>query len=223
MYGIEGHELVRHTRHIRPRNTMKSAEAHDVLVVDQEELVEALALPAYLYRETLQPVAGADVVATYEGDGAPGLVVKEFGKGKAIYCGVLAGMAYLTPAMTASSQILPTAFDERIRDSLAGVPSLARVVRPVETSDPLVEAQYFTGPNGDIVVLINWRDEPVEDLVVRFPGRPDIKAVRSLRQAGYFQGHLHEQERGEIEVTAPLGTREIRLKLDVSDYLLING
>jgi len=98
----------------------------------------------------------------------------------------------------------------------------AGVVRPVETSDPLVEAQYFTGPEGDIVVLINWRDRVAKGLVVRFPGRRDINRVRSLRAAGYFEGHLHEKEKGQLEVTDANGAAQVTLDLGICDYLLVD-
>ena len=202
---------------------MKSEKPHDTLAIEAvgAELA-ATKLPAYLYRESLRPRAGATVAGRYGGDNAPGLIVNGFGKGRSIYCGALAGMAYLTPAMTTSSQILPTAFPDALRSFIAAPAALAGVARPVVASDPLVEAQYFTGPRGDVVVLINWRDQPVTDLVVTFPGKGDLKTVRSLRQAGYFTGHLDEQARGGLEITTTDGTPRVSLGLEVSDYLLVD-
>jgi hypothetical protein len=223
MYGLASHDLVRHRRHIRPRNTLKQVEARDVLRIKPLGAMAAgLALPAYLYRETLEPRQGAVVVGTYRSDGSAGVVTNSFGKGKTIYCGVLAGIAYLQPAMTASAQILPTAFPAQVRQLIASAAHSAPVSRPVIASDPLVETQYFTGPQGDMVVLINWHDVPVKDLVLRFPGRDDLGSVRSLRQAGYFRGHLHAQERGRLQVSSPDGIGQVKLDLGVSDYLLLD-
>ena len=70
------------------------------------------------------------------------------------------------------------------------------------------------------MVLINFSDEPVENLAVRFPGKTQIQCVRSLRKAGYFKGHLHEQEKGALEIRHINSVPEVKLDLGVSDYLL---
>ena len=223
MYGLKSHKLVRHTRHIRPRNTMRSVEPVDTLTVKPfDETASPVTLPAYLYRETLEPKNGADVAGTYGGDQTDGLVTNRFGKGRSIYCGALAGMAYLTPAMTTSSQILPTAFPKTLRDFIATPVRWAGIATPIETSEPLVEAQYMTGPEGDVVVLINWQDKPIDDLVVRFPNKREIQSVRSLREAGPFKGHLHEQKGGTLPIRRDRGGAEVRLRLGISDYLLVD-
>ena len=223
MYGIEGHELVRDSRHIRPRQTLKQVKSEDALVVKGVEGFKGeIALPVYFYRESLEAGAGGKVAGVYSGDRKAGVVVNRFGKGRTMFCGALAGIAYIQPAVTASSEILPTAFPEDVRRFLAVGARWAGVVRPVEVSDELVEAQYFSGDEGDMVVLINWRDEVANDILVRFAGEPQIKRVRSLRAAGYFEGHLHEQERGELEVRRRDGAAEVKLNLGICDYLLLD-
>jgi len=101
---------------------------------------------------------------------------------------------------------------------------MAGVKRPIEVSDPLIEAQYMTGSHGDVVVLINWRQNPIDELVVRFPHHKDGLKVTSLRVAGLFKGHLHKQtQRGRLKVEkGETGAAQVRLRLEVSDYLLIN-
>ena len=224
MYGIKGHDLVRHTRHIRPRHTMKKVDSLDILVVNS--LVEGnteLKIPAYLYRETLQAAGNAEIVANFSNDRNAGLVINHYGKGRTIYCGVLAGMAYLKPAMTDSSQILPTDFPADIREFLATPVRWAKIVPPVQSSDPLVETQYFSGAEGDIVVLINWHNKPIENITIRFPNRKNpIQSIRSLRKAGYFKGHLHEQKQGSLELIDQERIPAIKLNLDISDYLLVD-
>jgi hypothetical protein len=223
MYGIKGHELVRHRRHIRPRQTMTEVTSHDMLDVKPfDESRDEITLPVYLYREALQPGSDDDVAGTYRNDEAAGVIINRFGKGRTLYCGVLAGMAYLKPAMTSSSQILPTDFPDMIGRFITTVARWAQIVRPVQASKPLVETQYFSGPHGDIVLLINWWDKPIEDLVLRFEDNRDIQSVRSLRRAGYFQGHLHEQEGGALEIQRHNGIPTVQLNLAISDYLLVD-
>ena len=140
------------------------------------------------------------MLATYKKDGRPALTMHPAGKGAVYYSGALAGLAYLTPTivMPRSTEVLPTKFPADLRELILKPVKAAGIVPPVTTSDPLVEAQYLEGSNGAIVTLTNWRQQPVEKLVVRFPGQT-VKAVRSLRAAGYFQGHLHEQQRGALQ------------------------
>jgi len=223
MYGIKGHELVRHTRHIRPRQTLSGMKPYDKLAARSlDETMDKIILPAYLYRETLNPKSGANILGNYVSDNSAGLIVNKFGKGRAVYCGTLAGIAYFKPAITRSSQILPTDFPENIRRFLILPAIWADVVSPVRTSDPLVETQYLCGAEGDIVVLINWRDEPIENLVVRFPGKTEIRGVRSLRKAGYFKGHLHKQQAGRLEIRQINSVPQVELDLGISDYLLLD-
>jgi len=211
VYGITGHALERRVRHIRPMRTLPGAEPLDT----------ALRLPALLYRETLDPADGAEVVGRYD-NGDVAAVIQRYGEGQARYVGVLAGIAYITPAMPPNSQVLPTQFPQDVRSLITTPVEAAGIIPPVRTSDPLVEAQYMTGENGDIVVLTNWRKDPAEDLVVSFPGRPDVRSVRSYGAAGYFRGHLHEQERGELAVEVVNGVPQVRTRLEVIDFLLVD-
>ncbi|MBW8040781.1 MAG: hypothetical protein FVQ85_12355 [Planctomycetes bacterium] len=224
MYGIKEHKLTRHTRHIRPRKTLKEIKSYDELHIEQlDKAMDKIILPAYLYRETLQPESRNDIVGKYSTDNSAGLIVNNFGKGRTIYCGSLAGIAYLKPAITGSSQVLPTDFPDNVRRFLTAPAIWADVVSPVQSSDPLIETQYFCGAQGDIVVLINWRDESIENLVVRFPGKTEIRSVRSLRKAGYFRGHLHEQKTGTLNIRYNNGIPEVELDLGISDYLLVDS
>ena len=149
-------------------------------------------------------------------------VVNQYGKGKVICVGALAGLAYLRPAMNESVHEFPTEFPSGLRDLITTPVRLAHVTSPIEASDPLVEAQFMTGPERTVAVLINWRQEPIDDLVVRFPGRTRVKAVRSLRRAGFFKGHLDEQRQGALEVTLKNDVPRVRMQLEVTDYLLID-
>ena len=220
MYGIKGHDLMRKTRHIRPQATLPGAEILDTVLIEQEG--GSIQFPALLYRETLDPAEGSEVVGRYKSDDAPVAVSQRYGNGMTFYLGALAGIAYLRPAITPSSQILPTEFPENLRNLITVPARWANVVPRVKASDPLVEAQYMVGENGACVVLTNWRQEPVDELILEFPGKPDIKSVRSLRGAGYFKGHLSEQERGLLEVETIDHVPRVKMRLEVIDVLLID-
>ena len=236
IYGIKAHELVRRSRHIRPRETLPKAEPLDTVLLELKSLFEkggfrgilkeeegnVIEFPALLYRETLDPDEGSKVVARYESDNAPAAVCHRYGKGMTFYLGALAGLAYLRPATPPSSQVLPTEFPGDVRSLITAPVRWASVRPPVQTSDPLVEAQYMVGENGACVVLTNWRPEPVEELILEFPGKPDTSSVRSLRAAGYFKGNLHEQERGALVVKTINGVPRVQMRLEVVDVLLVD-
>ncbi|UCG47257.1 MAG: hypothetical protein JSU94_17415, partial [Phycisphaerales bacterium] len=115
MYGIAGHNLVRHSRHVRPRQTLRRASAQDTLAV---ELVDGangpLALEAYFYREILEPGGGGKAAGSYR-NGEQGVVVNSFGKGRTLYCGALAGMAYIKSALRPPIPTLPESFSDEVR------------------------------------------------------------------------------------------------------------
>lgn len=224
LYGIKSHQLDRATRHIRPRRTLPSAEPLDTLealTTGAGGASKTLTAPALLYREVFSPRPDTRVIGTYA-SGEAAVVKHAYGKGSAIACGALMGIAYVTPAMPPSSQVLPTNFPARIRDFIAALPRDAGITPPIFTSDPLVEAQYMTGPDGDLIVLTNWREEPNEELVVRFPGKHSIHRVRSLRAAGFFKGSLDKQDRGDLMLETVNGIPQVNLRLAVTDYLLVD-
>ena len=46
--------------------------------------------------------------------------------------------------------------------------------------------------------------------------------VGALRAAGYFKGCLHEQDRGRLEVDVVDATPQVTLRLEVTDFLLVD-
>jgi len=220
LYGLKSQALVRTHRWVQPRNFLPDMTPLDTVAVTGPA---ALDFPVFCYRGELAPAANTRVLATYKKDGKPALTMHPAGKGTVYYSGALAGLAYLTPAivMPRTTEVLPTKFPADLRELILKPVKAAGIVPPVTTSDPLVEAQYLEGPNGAIVTLTNWRQRAIEKLVVRFPGQT-VKVVRSLRTAGYFQGHLHQQQRGALPVQVIDGVPQVELTLAVTDYLLVD-
>jgi hypothetical protein len=221
VYGLKSHDLNRAVRGIRPSRSLPGMTPLDTLTVKAPGAgLTQVVLPALCYRDALAPQS-AKVLGTYKTDGSPSFLRNTYGRGTVYYSGALAGLAYLTPAMPPSSQVLPTEFPAALRALIALPAQQARVTSPVTTNKPLVEAQYLTGPNGDIVVLTNWTEQAVDKLIVRFPGVP-VKTVQSLRAAGYFKGHLHEQDKGKLPVQVVDGVPQVEMRLEVTDYLLVD-
>lgn len=221
VYGIKSNDLNRAERHIRPRNTLPEAEPLDTARIEGAEGFPTIELPALLYRETFEP-ATADVVGRYTSDNSAAVLVNAYGEGRTIYSGVLAGIAYITPAFTESSDLLPVDFPGERRAFATIAAQLAGIVPPVMASHPLVEAQYMESENGAIVILTNWNPEPVGELTVSFPGLPDVKRVRSLRAAGYFKGHFGDLDAGTLEFSTTENSPEVTLPLSLTDFLFVD-
>ena len=75
----------------------------------------------------------------------------------------------------------PTAYAGPLRDFIVQPALAAGVRRPVELSEPVVEATFMESPRGWVVPLANYRGEPIGTLTVTLrPERP-IGAVHSSR------------------------------------------
>jgi hypothetical protein len=223
LYGLNDHELVKHTKHIRPRQTLRQVKPLDTLIIQSgSHSGEELSLPAYLYRETLAVDPTHPVMGIYKNDNAAGIIVNHYGKGRTLYCGALAGIACNQPAVVSSTKTLPSNFSEQVRHFLTTVVRWANIVKPVQSSDPLVETQLLSGVDGDVVILINWNDAPVDDLVLAFPDGKSIRSVRSLKQAGYFKGYLGEQTSGVLPLVQSKSGSQVSLSLGIYDFLLLD-
>jgi hypothetical protein len=102
-------------------------------------------------------------------NGAPAVVQRKAGKGQTIYCAFLPGLSYFQPAIprlpvdrgssdSSMDHFIPTKFDPAV-GALIGT-AAAGVVRPVECSDPLVEANVIEARSGLTIVLTNWSATP---------------------------------------------------------------
>jgi len=220
VYGLKSHALNRAVRSIRPRTTLPRLQPLDRIALATPDGHLEGDYPVLCYRDALALGSGK-MAGQYKGDNSPALVTNAYGNGQAYYSGALFGLAYLTPAMTSSAQILPTAFPADLRSIITRPVVAAKITQLVVASDPLVEAQYMTGPAGAIVTLTNWSDKPIDKVIIRFPGVP-VKTVQSLRAAGFFKGYLRDQPAGHLPVQIVDGVPQVELRLEVTDYLLID-
>jgi hypothetical protein len=151
------------------------------------------------------------------GDGRPAVVSRKVGEGRACYCGFLPGLAYFAPAIPrrpldrgstddSFAHFIPTQFNEAA-GRLIGL-AAGRVGRPLEMSNPLVEATVIEAKGGIVIPLINWSGTAVKGLEVRVNVEAAGKQV--FLASG---GKVREEMRG--------GKRVFVVNLDVADALVI--
>ncbi|MBI1983681.1 MAG: hypothetical protein HYS61_05740, partial [Acidobacteria bacterium] len=110
------------------------------------------AVPAAAFEETLEPLAGARVLARFA-DGEPGIVVKSLGKGNAILVGSFLALAYQRELDPASKRLL-LAFGRA-----AGVPTQIEVTGP-NTRE--VEVRRLTRDGVQFLFAFNHTSTPAE-------------------------------------------------------------
>ena len=192
------------------------AEPVDVVTWNAPSL-DAVAMPVIGARSRFR-VNGAEAVGTFN-DGSPAITLKQTGRGIAIYCGFLPGLAYFKPAIPmrpvdrgttddSMAHFIPTNFDLTAAALIGQV--AGGVQRPVVCSDPLVEARIISAPQGLLIPLVNWRGQPLKDLSVTVvTGRPVKEAV--LASGGRLDG----------PISRVVGAMTFRLDLDVADALIL--
>lgn len=206
LYGVRKQELNRATRTIGPSRDLPRLSPLDTVSLSGLPELGQLNLEALCYRQALTPGVGAKVVGTFA-DGIPAAILNQYGKGRILLIGALPGLAYLKPAMV-DRKGLPESFPADLRSLIVLPTQWAGVKRQVVTSEPLVDATLMEGPNGAIVTLTNFRNDPIKELEVRLPALPDARRVVSVRN-------------GELKVSRPDGIPTVSLPLEFGDFLLV--
>ena len=180
----------------------------DTLTLDGQKI------PAIGLRQTLQPQQ-AKVLGTWS-DGSAAVTVHEYGKGKALAVGTLAGNSYMKTGL--KMQPFARGGRKHIYNPVQFDPAATKLVRlgvearPLEQqavcSSPYVEAAVIDHPRGTLVTLLNWSNEPIKELTLRLqlPAQPNSARSVRLQQA--------------LPVTYEAGVATIKVELTDADYLL---
>jgi len=158
-------------------------------------------IEAIAFRQQLTPASPDVTVLGCFSDGSPAVTVREYGKGKAFAVGTAAGASYLKSGL----RPVPWARGGRVNlyNPADFPPAAVRFVRlgvdarpparQVECSNPYVEALLLDNPQGTLVTLVNWTNQPlVESLTVtvRLPSAPReiFSVARQKKLASQFEG-----------------------------------
>lgn len=140
------------------------------------------------------------VVARFDDDQSPAVVVAPVGKGRVVQFAWFPGLSYWR-SQQGKSDGLPVGFAPEVRRWICWPAlELAGVKRLVEPSEPLVEVLYLESPRGVVLTVLNWSGSRLSELrlKVRLPFSPSkVNAVRA--------GQLQVQPWGEgVDLHLPL-------------------
>lgn len=210
LLGLKSSSLKQTSLTIRPFLELPLTEPIDTITLGDKK-IGAIAI-----RQELVP-ADATVIGTWS-NGKPAVTMRKIGKGKAFAVGTAAGHSYLktgvrkTPWARGGRKMVynPTGFDAGATElALLGV-NAKELSRDVMCSNQYVETLVIDNKNGTLLTLVNWDNNPVEDMEVTLslPFKP--KSIRSVQQQKNLKGWTYAD-----------GKLTLKTDLQWADYLLL--
>jgi hypothetical protein len=151
-------------------------------------------------------LTGATAIA--QANGATVLASNRFGRGLAVSAGAWLGAGYYDSANRGNPNRLPQGWDDSLRELATAAPRLTRLPRPVEVNVAGVEAARLDSAQGVAITLLNWTDEPLQNVQV------------VVRNAGTIQS-VGSAERGTINFTREGDSLRLTLPLRDVDVLML--
>jgi len=205
LYGLKKAILERPIRSIKPKSDLPTMNPLDTISFSGEFAGVLKQIPALCYKQTLFPNSDVQTIGRYS-DGSVACVMRKVDKGRVLLFGGLVGLAYLKPAMANKVKRLPESFPDDVRQLIIQPLRWANVQQHLVVSDPLVEATLQESSYGQIITLINFRNEPVR-VKVRLEGLPQVTDVYSVR-------------RGSLTVQYEAGRPVVSLLVAQGDFLV---
>lgn len=186
LLGLKSVTIEKNAYHLRPLMELPLTKPIDTITLDGAGKIPAVAMKQVL---TLDPASGAKVIGKWS-NGDAAVTTREYGKGKAIAVGALAGHSFFKtgtkPVPFArggyTNLYAPLDFDPAATKlALLGVDSRPGLARDVICSNPHVEAQVLDNDRGTLVTLVNWANEPAKAVKVTLtlPFKPSVAKLVS--------------------------------------------
>jgi hypothetical protein len=213
VFGITDQNLAKRDLHLRPKMEVPRLKPLDTIRVGGPGR-PPFSMEALAFQQRLSAARGAEVLGTFA-DGSPAIVRNHYGAGQAILVGTLPGIAYLKSGIPVRpmdrdgfAHFLPTEFSPEIR-ALIGLPlQLAGVTKPVECSEPLVDASLLESARGIIIPLANFTGQPIRRLRV------------TLRDVGAPR-RIYTTERGDLRPQMTADGLVVEFPIGLTDFLVL--
>ncbi|NQU11429.1 hypothetical protein HQ590_11600 [bacterium] len=215
LLGLKSVTVEKNAYHLRPLLELPLVKPIDTITLDGGGKIPAIAMKQVL---TLNPAAGAKVVGKWT-NGDPAVTVRDYGKGKAIAVGTLAGHSFfktgtkVVPFARGGYKNLyaPLDFDPAATKlALLGVDAKPGLARDIVCSNAHIEAQVLDNQGGTLVTLVNWANEPAKavKVVLALPFKPSAARLVSAGKA--------------IPVNYEHGAAVFTLDVSEAEFVLLN-
>ena len=131
-------------------------------------------------RGVLKTVPAEGVTVSF-GDGAPAVIERKVGAGRAVHFTWMPGLSYMKSS-TAARDRMPVGFSEALRDMIVDPTRKAGVTPPVAVDCAMIETPLLLSDKGGAVTLLNWTGGPVQRINVTVRTPFAAKSVESLKQ-----------------------------------------
>jgi len=152
-------------------------------------------------------LTGAEVLGKFD-DGAPAVTLNRYGDGTAIHFALLPGLSYRRSAKGESGKF-PSGFSQAARSWINAPVDLAGVEKPVTVDRPMIEAPLLASEDGVTVTLLNWTNEPQQDVLLKVRTERPVGSVRSVK-------------RGRVRYRRADGFVTVKLPVDTVDVLMLH-
>jgi hypothetical protein len=213
VFGIRDQQLEKRDIHLRPKMEVPRLKPLDTIKVAGTGL-PSFQMEALAFKQKVAAAEGSEVVGTFS-DGSPAILRNRCGAGQAILVATLPGMAYLKSAIPvrpmdrgAFAHFLPTAFSAEVR-SLFDLPlRLAKLTKPVECSEPLVDASIVESDKGIVIPLANFTGKPIKHLRVTLRDVGEPRRIRTTQQ-------------GELKARRGADGLVVEFPIGLTDFLVL--
>ena len=160
---------------------------------------------AFAVKGTLE-LNGAQVLGEFE-DGTPAITMNQYGEGTAVHFALLPGISYRRSAKDEGGKFAE-GFSEAAREWINFPVEMARVEKPVEVDVPMVETPVLASEKGLAVTLLNWTNEPKEQVTLK------VRTERPVARASSVKHERVDWKQGD-------GYVEVKMPIDTVDVLMV--
>jgi hypothetical protein len=178
-------------------------------------------IPTLLARQSFVPVKKENVWAVYSTGESAAIASDSLGKGTAWIIGTFPGSAYVQAAIPKRpydrgssdsnfNHFLPTEFSHHAMHVITSPLETTGIFqhRPVETSEPLVDASVIESPQGLAIPMANFSGRTIPSLKLTIRDVPEFKSIESVR-------------RGKLAFGRDGKTLTVEMPLDWGDMIVI--